>query len=427
MAPSTTVCRGLTLALVVLSACSNSTDPGVGGSTMPLSRGPVRALELQATEWAGELLLSWISPLKQPGNPPLRHYEVAHSLQPISPADFGSIPKHEVDHLGVSDYHAILFEDLEPEVRHYFRVRAIDELGRQGTLSGELSETPLPPLTISGTIMALDANYRQPTPLAGVRVIGPGMESFSDANGKFELPMRRGYGSIALELEPAPTMPPLYSIMSIVPETAASQPQFLLLPQTTVTVLLPVETDWPFIRLLRHLSDKYIVDAEVAHWESYPVEVHVPEKILSNGVDYGAAIRLGIQKWNESVGFTVLVESSDEPEVGVVTSYDLRLYGGGLLGSVTILEPAGGKLYATVPLKLSLELGEWYASQALADRVALHELGHVLYLTHSPSHNHVLSVGVSGSSPNEVHPDEASVLRALIHTPNGTRYSWYHE
>lgn len=389
--------------------------------------GQVQEISLGGSEQPGESQLSWSPPPDEPGIPPVSHYEIAHSWLSISDADFEILPKEVVAHEPGSDRFVLRIGGMQRGALHYFRIRAVDELGRGGQLSEEFSGVPPTQYTMTGMITALDAEYRNESPVVGVFVIGPDGEATTDAQGAFALPANWGLGSVALELVPPPMTPSLSRVMPVLPDADAYRPRFLLLPRSTVTVHIPAPTEWSFLRLLRSLTDKIRNDTEVAHWESYPVVVHVREKVLSNGVDYGTAMRLGIQKWNEAAGFPVLVASSQEPEVGVTTSYDLPLQGGGLLGQVTVLEPEGGQLYQTIPRKLSLELGEWYESQGLADRVALHELGHVLYLTHSPSNNHVLSAGVNSSSPNEIHPQEAAIVRTLIFTPNGTRYSWYQE
>lgn len=387
--------------------------------------GSVRVLDLDRTTREGELRLSWLTPEGEPGLPPLLRYELAHSLEPISPTLYEALPKREIDHQAGTLNYESLFVDLELGVTHYFRMRVIDALERRGILSNERSEMPASFYGVSGKILALEADYHLPSPLAGVRVGGDEQETLSDITGNFELTGLLDFRPITLEMQAPPQVPPYYPMSRVVDGTTSSPTTYLMLPQSTVTVLLPEATDWDFMLLLRTLSSRLGGSTEVAHWENYPVQVQVLEKTLGNGVDYGAAVRSGIQKWNDAVGFPVLVETSNAPSVGVITSYELPLQGGGTLGQVNLIEPAGGTLYNSVPRKLRFELVEWFENQALADRVALHELGHVLYLTHSPSTNHVLSAGVSGSSPNAVHPDEATALRALIHTPNGTRYSWY--
>lgn len=389
--------------------------------------GKVQHLGFNQVNSAGEVVLDWISPADLPTLPPLHHYELVHSQQPISPADFESLPKSQVPHIAGSDYYWHQVEGLASGIRYYFRVRAVDELGRVGALSDEIFGSPIDWTIMTGTVRALDSEFLAPSPLAGVRVAVLGAESYSDASGGFGVPTLLGLGPITVELNAASAVPPLYPIVQTLPDFVEAEQNYLLIPRRTVTVMIPDPTEWEFLHLLRVLSSQVRDDTELAHWEHYPVEIQVQEKSLENGVDYAAAVRTGIQKWNDAAGFTVLVETPSAPAVGVVTRYDLPLEAGGTLGEVRLVEPADGMLYRTVPRRLSFALVEWFVDQDLAERVALHELGHVLYLTHSPSNDHVLSPGVHSFSPNEVHPDEALVLRALVNTPNGTRYSWYQQ
>lgn len=139
MSPRLAALGSLLLGLTMLHACSNTTEPEV--EAVP-AWGPVRAARLQATEHAGELLLSWIPPLAQEGLPALQRYEIVHSRRPISDAAFDSLPPLDLVHGEDTERHELRVKNLELTIPHHFRIRAVDEWGRAGQLSEQLSGTP---------------------------------------------------------------------------------------------------------------------------------------------------------------------------------------------------------------------------------------------------------------------------------------------
>lgn len=387
--------------------------------------GPVRLFEVTRLPVEGALRAAWLAPRGEFGDPPVEFYELALSTDPISIAEFPYHVAEEVPHRSGVDSYRFEFRGLEAGREYYLRVRAVDAIGRHGELSELRSAIAPHYFPLSGRVEALDAFYDDPLPIAGARVRLQEMESVSGVDGGYDFPAVLDYFPITLELVPPVQSPAFYPLERVLKSEFEPLHDYLLIPRGELMMNTGTPGPWDFLLVLRTLTGQLSNTTRVSHWESYPVLVEVKEHTLDNGVDYALALRRGIDKWNAAVGFEVLRESPVPPSVGTVTRYDLPTQGGGVLGEVTMLEPAGGSLFLTVPRKLSFGLIDWFASQDLIDRVAIHELGHVLYLAHSPSKDHVMSAGVSLSSPNEVHPDEAIILRTLMHTPNGTGYSWY--
>jgi hypothetical protein len=385
---------------------------------------PVSAAAVIRRPQVGVLEVDWIAPLVATSQPDLARYEIAWAEGSLPADPFAEAAVETVLHRRGVDHYELVLEDLTPGAEHNFRVRAVDALGRRGPDTGDLAAVPVQLFDLEGRIRrALGDGL--PQPVSDARLVVPlqGLETHSGADGRFLLAGMRDY--LPTPVSVAPPAPGWYPMLLDL-DDRARRPELVLLPRKTVTVLLSgVPTPWELLTLLRSLAGLSAPGGRIARWESYPVDVQIPDLVLGHGVDYGLAVQRGIETWNTAVGREILRGVDAPPAVGATTTADLTDGGGGRLGEVSLLEPATGLLYRTVPVRVKLALSSYFASQGICDRVVLHELGHVLWLAHSPSADHVMHAGVSSTSPLELHPDEVEVLRLLLELPNGTRMDEY--
>ena len=387
----------------------------------------VRLPELYRVPIEGTLEFHWLRPDRSYGQPEMDHYEIALSPKPIpasGPADPTFI---SIDHRQGVDSYKYTARGLQPGRLYFARIRAVDRIERAGPWSVQLEATPAARFDRSGTVFAVDESHTSFTTIAGVQLSSQDQSCSSAQDGHYTFDGLLDYLPSELRIDPPPSTQLYYFLTPQIESVHDEVTDYLLLPRTTVQMDLPDPTEWSFLKLLRILTSTTNGNSHIAHWEQYPVQVQRFDRVLDNGVDYGASLRRAISLWNEAAGQVVLRAVDGPPLVGAFITASIPPQGGGVLGKVTLVFPADGQLYQTVPTLVHLDLVSSFASQGLADRVILHELGHVLWLTHSPSTNHVMSAGIQSNSPDEIHPDEAAVLRTQIALPNGTRMSWYAE
>ncbi len=389
--------------------------------------GPVRLPRVFRIPVEGALEYDWLRPHRDYGQPEMDHYELAIAPEAFSAGDAAGWVVTTLPHrLGVDDYEYTA-RNLVPGTMVYARIRAVDRARRSGPWSELLSAVPVARFDRSGKILQADAEGLSFTPQAGVQVTVQDRSAITGADGRYFLSGLLDYLPAPMRIDPPVVPAGLYPLRPMVESTGDRVVDYLLLPRRTVPLLLPSPAEWSFLRFLRTLTAMDSTNDRIAHWEQYPVPVQLPPVAAVGQVDCRASMLRAVQIWNDAAGRPVLSVVEEVPARGAFTTMDLPRQGGGSFGEVTLALPKGGTLYHTVPILVHLALAESFDSQELADRVILHELGHVLYLTHSPSIDHVMSAGVNSTSPNQVHPDEAAVLRVLMALPNGTRMSWYSE
>jgi hypothetical protein len=171
-----------------------------------------------------------------------------------------------------------------------------------------------------------------------------------------------------------------------------------------------------YLRLMSHNANKPAGTPQTIYrWENYPVEVYAAPYVFQGlePVDYELAVARAVAAWNERAGEELLRLVSSPPAIGV----DCKAGGlshESLLGETVQLAPSGG-IFETVPQRMQVRVRANFNVQATADKVAAHELGHVLMLSHSPSKTHLMvtSAGVEGD--DWPHRDEAFAARVIRH------------
>ncbi len=389
--------------------------------------GAVRQAEVYRVPVEGALGYQWLRPDRAWGQPEMDRYELAVAVDSLAIFDPVRCDLYTVSHRQGVDCYRCTVDDLPPGQPVFARVRAIDQVQRPGPWSPLLRAIPSARFDREGRILLGDDSCTIFQPLAQVQLQAQDQTVLTGADGVYRFEGLLDYLPSPLTIAPPASAPPLYSLSPTIESPHDRAVDYLLIPTRSVQLLLPEPEEWSFLRFLKTLTAMDGGNCTIAHWEHYPVRVQRIDRVSPNGVDYGSALERAVQLWNEAAGRTLLETVAFAPAEGVVTSCELPLQGGAALGKVSVLEPLGAELYHTIPVLLHLALAEDFDSQSLADRVLLHELGHVLYLTHSPSVDHVMSAGVCSTSPNAIHPDEAAVLRVLVELPNGTRMDWYED
>ncbi|HKI83552.1 MAG TPA: M57 family metalloprotease, partial [Candidatus Krumholzibacteria bacterium] len=171
------------------------------------------------------------------------------------------------------------------------------------------------------------------------------------------------------------------------------------------------------------------VDAPIMQrWESYPIPVRVDADSAETiaGQNVTDAMEGAIASWNQEAGEQLMMPVTGKPSYGAnFTVYVSTTSGGGILGEVRMVDPPDNHcLFQCIPQQVGVSIYS-QDSEGLLDRILVHELGHVLWMTHSPNTNHVMSAGVNSTSPLIPDPAEVRMARLIAHMPNGTDLRWY--
>jgi hypothetical protein len=181
-----------------------------------------------------------------------------------------------------------------------------------------------------------------------------------------------------------------------------------------------------FLLTMTRRSD-LIGNTIIQRWENYPIPVMVDPLVVSpGGGDVGASLAAGIQHWNEVAGEELFTAVTGSPAYGAdYLVVDNQPVGGGILGEVIMIDPPNPQcLFQCIPYQVRINISD-NNTPSVMDRVAVHELGHVLWMGHSPSSDHVMSAGILGSSLLIPDRDEVLAARYIKHSPNGTDLRWY--
>jgi hypothetical protein len=397
---------------------------GSGSIDLP----PPRELRIETPNVDAALQVSWQPPDLESGVIVAR-YEIYWSTFAFAPEQLASVSVRSV--AAVPGPMSVRIDGLSSDVLYHFRVRAIDGAARVSALtplaSGRTRISPIE-FTLSGRVREIDREAWQLSPLSGVTLRAEVDSTISGADGNWLLPTRT-QGELHLV---AHTKGAHYPARLEILGSENRSFDFLLLK----VGLVQIDSDTPALSgpmsqmefLHRMTGTTYGTTSNpgtIHRWSEYPVQIQRPTLILVRDgelIDYGASFERAVTAWNLATGAELLRLVQERPAIGVYVEVDLAP-GSGLLGNTEFVQPPSVWFTAAVPELLRIRLRE-FNSQALADRVALHELGHCLGLLHSPSLNHVLHLSAPALP---VHADEANLARLLSILPQATPLSWYAE
>ncbi len=400
----------------------------------PNPNGPIGVTQLQAGkgEVPGSIGLSWERP--DAGKDEIDHYVVYLADHPISEGNAAQADSVVFAHDPRVVLQSHLLTGLVERQTYHLRVRLVDILGRRAPLSPEVVSLSTGHYRISGRVVRL----RDP---------GGGVEGFKDvlvALGNYMV-LTESDGSYVLDgipdiledrllIKPSvlPDVNEFYWLRADTMETIDQTFDAILFRLGAVYVDAPRDSFYTRLDFLYTLAAKpqgTSIPPLIEKWEQYPIPVQVDPFVTDpGGADVGAALLEAISTWNTAAGEELLTPVLGPLDYGAeyLITNDPPL-GGGLLGEVTMVDPPDSRcLFRCIPRKVAIHVSNQNTPEVMR-LVAVHELGHVLWMTHSPNTEHVMSNGILQSSATIPNPDEVRVARLLKYIPNGTNLAWYIE
>jgi hypothetical protein len=392
---------------------------------------PVSLVQASRGALPGSIATSWNRP--GAGKELIDHYLLYYSTSHITEEKLPETDFVNVDHDPSIIVQSELLTGLQERTQYYLRVQLVDVLGRAATLSAESTSLSTGHYRVSGRITRLAE--------------GGGVEGFpevlaevgdhralSGSDGSYVIDDIPDLARKRLTLKPSRPLE-INSYYWVVTDTLELKDQefdallFKPLPQ----VLIDPTND----QYINNLEFLYIMASKtpdgaappiIQRWESYPIPVRVDADSAETiaGENVTVAMEGAIATWNTQAGEQLLMPVTGKPSYGAnFNVYVTTTSGGSILGEVRIVEPPDMHcLYRCIPQQVVVNL---YSPETadLVDRVLVHELGHVLWMTHSPNTNHLMSAGVNSTSPLVPDPAEVRMARLIAHIPNGTDLRWY--
>lgn len=376
----------------------------------------------------GTVEIRWEAPLPSLLDRPVGEYflQVEEAAFAADAFDFNRALRVAHDPAGLLQTFVVRNRD-EGLVLHA-RVAVVDVDGRPSPPSVPAEGRVTGSYDLEGVVYAVTPQDALPVPLPGVVVDVGGRRTLSDTGGVYrllDLPDTRRHPAVVTAEQGG-----FHPFLSDTLEVQDATIDFHLFPQFDVEVLSQDGGGtvlYPAYQFLAESTRNTTLPYGLYGWGDYPVPVQVIDRVFqgSEEVDYGAAIREAIRRWNDAVGEAVFVEAGpDPPARGVEIAANLPS-GGIILGDTVIMEPNQGKLYEVQPVRVRIRVLEGFNFQSVAVRILTHELGHALGLDHSPSAARLMTVSAPAESGGIPSVEEAWVARLLRHVEPGTDLRGY--
>ncbi len=380
----------------------------------------------------GSIGVGWERP--DDGKDAIDHYIVYYATGAITEAGAGGCDSVVVGHDPRVVVQRRLITGLDERTEYHVRVRLVDVLGRRAVLSPEEVSLSTGHYGLSGRVIRLRESGGGAEGFPGALVKLHDRQTLTDEDGAYRLDLIPDVLQDRLEIHPIDPAErkAFYWLRSDTLETVDQDFDALLFRVGTVALDSLQEDvcsrlEFLYIMTGRYEDSRYVPPIE--KWEHFPIPVRVdPYVVDPGGSDAGQSLAEAIEIWNHETQeelFTPVLGPLDYgADYAIIVG---QTTGGGLLGDVSMIDPPEpGCLFRCVPRKVLISLSSQNTPWVML-AVSVHELGHVLWMTHSPNPQHVMSAGVSQLSTTIPQPDEVWVARVLRYLPNGTNLGWYSE
>jgi|GEM_PF-1513056 len=285
----------------------------------------------------------------------------------------------------------------------YAAIRSADRAGNVSPLS-DLAVAHVPGITLTG--QCIRAGTAQAVPALDIRVTARRVRSdVTGADGSFAQDDLTG-GLVTVTISRGASPVAWHDLRS------------------TLTLHADTSIVFPMIEFQSAPSGKFesilallmVGDAGVSRtkmfrkWAALPVDVYVPEMTNTFGVNYAAAVRAAMDRWELRSGIDLFREVPTPPAIGVEFRYLPRSQMGIQNGFTEHFDGAD-KLPARDIVRI---LDEFTDAEKLY-RVMMHELGHTIRLNHLPA-GFIMYAGQP--LPPDISDDEAMLVRLHVALPN---------
>lgn len=400
--------------------------------------GEVPGILIEHAPLPGEVIVSWGRVTAT--SHPIAEYVVAASYDgPVSTANWDeAMQLAVVEHVDGRLQYTGTF-DLDDGVQVWFAVRARDELGQLSDITRVYDHRMSYPWSLGLQVQEAGGGPVAEVILRWV-VGGVVHQGNTPFDGYYEIGPFRNIDVVHFEtqMNNGGVTGEYYDYVN--PEVTVEDAPLLdihLIPRRTIDEQCTTELgDQEFLTYFRartrtNLAYAIRPNQQLLRWETYPLQVYVPEFERGDGVDMKAAAVAAVERWNSVMGepYFELVDDAGTADVRFEFTDLIGKY-----GYVSLLEPSDAEYFVgmVAPEKMLVEIDSEVLTESDFLLITnIHELGHVLgiyehsYCLDSPYLMNLVPVSSVNDANGGIHPDEQLTVRMIRYLPQATEMDLY--
>lgn len=304
------------------------------------------------------------------------------------------------------------FDIVERGKNLYAAIKSIDEADNMSARSN-VAAVHIPGYTLRGTCFEAINGY----PVFGLTVTvlnGQIFKLMTEADGTFEKDdLTR---DLSLNITSGNSAIPYHEFQQQIRLRDDSTHSVCMIPYTPT-----ICPDYHSLLLLFKIMTRTTLNdlsTTLRKWKRTPVACYIPPFVNAYGIDYGTIARQAAERWMNASGWMFFDFVDAPPDTGIVFDFRTKDEMGRLVG-ITYHVDGDDHL----PLLDTVAIVDNITDAAFLYRVCLHELGHTIRFGHVSNQDFIMYGGQP--LPNDISPDELSVLELFRGLPNNLDMNMY--